>query len=357
MQKVLVAMSGGVDSSAAAILLQEQGYGVVGVTLKMFANEEIGLEKESRCCSLSDVEDARLVAHKLGFDHFVFNYCACFKKYVIDHFVAEYEAGRTPNPCVDCNKHIKFGELYQRARLLECDYLATGHYANVFYDQTRQRWVLTRGGDRKKDQSYMLFNLTQEQLAHIILPLGQKTKPEIRALAESRGLLNAKKPDSQDICFVPDGDYAKVIELLTGRKTRPGKFVHLNGRELGTHRGQLHYTIGQRKGLGIAYEYPLYVIKKDVARNIVYLGPQEALLQKTLLAADCNWISIAGLTGPLKVTVKTRYRAADVPATLEPAGDGKVLVTFAEPQKAVTPGQAVVFYQGEYVVGGGTIER
>jgi tRNA-specific 2-thiouridylase len=357
MQKVLVAMSGGVDSSAAAILLQEQGLAVVGVTLKMFANEEIGLEKESRCCSLSDVEDARLVAHKLGFDHFVFNYCDCFKKYVIDHFVAEYEAGRTPNPCVDCNKHIKFGELYQRARLLECDYLATGHYANVFYDETRQRWVLTRGDDRKKDQSYMLFNLTQEQLAHILLPLGHKTKPEIRALAESRGLLNAKKPDSQDICFVPDGDYAQVIELLIGRKTRPGKFIHVNGQELGTHRGQLHYTIGQRKGLGIAYEYPLYVIKKDVERNIVYLGPLENLFQKTLLAKDCNWISIAALTGPLKVTAKTRYRAVDVPAILEPAADGKVLVTFDEPQKAITPGQAVVFYQDEYVVGGGTIEK
>ena len=250
MQKVLVAMSGGVDSSAAAILLQEQGYGVVGVTLKMFANEEIGLEKESRCCSLSDVEDARLVAHKLGFDHFVFNYCACFKKYVIDHFVAEYEAGRTPNPCVDCNKHIKFGELYQRARLLECDYLATGHYANVFYDQTRQRWVLTRGGDRKKDQSYMLFNLTQEQLAHIILPLGQKTKPEIRALAESRGLLNAKKPDSHDICFIPSGDTAGFLADRLGAE--PGEIVDaVSGDVLGAHAGAYAYTVGQRRGLGL----------------------------------------------------------------------------------------------------------
>lgn len=354
-KKVLAAMSGGVDSSAAAMLLQQQGYDVIGVTLRMFTNEDLGLEQDSACCSLSDVEDAKLVAHKLGIPHYVFNFSPYFRSCVIDRFISEYAAGRTPNPCVDCNKHIKFGELFDRARLLDCEYLATGHYARIIFDAAKNRWLLARGDDHAKDQSYMLFNLTQQQLAHVVLPLADITKPEIRRLSEERGLITAHKPDSQDICFVPDGDYAAFIERTTGQKPRPGKFLHIDGQVLGTHQGLLHYTIGQRKGLGIAYEYPLYVIDKDVANNTVILGPDTALLRQGLLAENCNLISIDKLEAPLRVTVKTRYRQKDVPATIAPLADGKIKVVFDEPQRAITPGQAVVFYDGDYVVGGGII--
>jgi tRNA-specific 2-thiouridylase len=356
MPKVLVAMSGGVDSSAAALLLQAQHYEVIGATGRMFANEDVGMSVESRCCSLSDVEDARQVAEKLGIEHKVIPCFNAFREHVLDKFVSEYAAGRTPNPCVDCNKFVKFGALFERARELGCDYLATGHYAAVTYDEAKKRWLLCRAADTKKDQSYMLYSLSQEQLAHVLFPLGQMTKPEIRKLAADHGFVNAAKPDSQDICFVPDGDYAKVIEFLSRKKTKPGPFVLLEtGEVIGTHKGQLHYTLGQRKGLGIAYAHPLYVVKKDVAKNIVYLGPESLLFSTSLLAQDCNFISIPGPTGPLEVTVKTRYRQQDVPATLEPAGDKQVRVIFKEPLRAVTPGQAVVFYDGQYVVGGGTI--
>ena len=354
-KKVLVAMSGGVDSSAAAMLLQEQNYDVVGVTMKMFANEDLGLTEDSTCCSLSDVEDAKLVAHKLDIEHYVFNFAPCFKRTVIDHFIAEYENGRTPNPCVDCNKHVKFGELFNRARLMGCEYLSTGHYARIMQDPNSKRYLLARGDDPTKDQSYMLFNLTQEQLAHIILPLADLTKTEIRAMCEAKGLLNARKPDSQDICFVPDGDYATFIARNSKKESLPGKFVHLDGTILGTHQGLVHYTIGQRKGLGIAYEYPLYVIDKDIEKNTVILGPNTALFQPALLAENCNFITIDNLTEPLRVTVKTRYRQKDVPATIETCGD-EVKVIFDEPQRAITPGQAVVFYDGDYVVGGGIIK-
>lgn len=356
MTKVLAAMSGGVDSSAAALLLQEQHYQVIGATARMFDNAVLGLENDSRCCSLRDVEDARAVAHKLGIDYFVFNYCDCFRTYVLNHFAAEYAAGRTPNPCVDCNKHVKFGELLRRAELLGCDYLATGHYAQITYDDKRQRYLLKRAVDGHKDQSYMLYHLSQKQLAHILLPLGRMTKPEIRSLAAVHGFANAQKPDSQDICFVPEGNYVRTIEHLTGKASHPGKFLHLDGTVLGTHKGQMYYTIGQRKGLGIAYQYPLYVIKKDVSRNLVFLGPESALYSRSLLAEDCNFISQPELTAPLPVTVKTRYRQKDVPATLVPVDDGQVRVIFEQPLRAVTPGQAVVFYDGEIVVGGGTIK-
>lgn len=352
--KVLMAMSGGVDSTTAALLLQEEGYDVIGVTLKMFDGKEIGLGDESDN-GTSNVADAKKAADKLGFPHYTFDFCDCFRKNVIDHFIAEYERGRTPNPCVDCNKYVKLGQLFAKADELGCDYIATGHYANVKFNEETGRWMLLRGEDRQKDQSYMLYTLTQQQLAHILFPLGRSHKTEIRDRAEAAGLANARKPDSQDICFVPDGDYAGVIQNITGRRPKPGQFIHLDGTVLGTHKGQLHYTIGQRKGLGIAYRYPLYVIKKDVEKNIVYLGPQDALYDDTLIAERCNLISVPELKSALRVTAKPRYRAKDVPAVIEPLDGGKIKVTFDEPQRALTPGQAVVFYQDDVVVGGGTI--
>jgi len=349
-----MAMSGGVDSTTAALLLQEAGYDVTGVTLKMFDSKDIGLAEESDS-SVSNVADAKKAADKLGFPHYVFDFCSCFRKYVIDYFIAEYESGRTPNPCVDCNKHVKLGQLFAKAEELGCDYIATGHYANVKFNEETGRWLLLRGEDRQKDQSYMLYTLSQKQLARILFPLGHLRKTEIRERAEAEGLQNARKPDSQDICFVPDGDYAGVIRNVTGRTPEPGKFIHLDGKVLGAHKGQLHYTIGQRKGLGIAYQYPLYVIKKDIEKNVVYLGPQDALYSDTLIAENCNLISVPELTGPVRVTAKPRYRAKDVPAVIEPLDEGNIRVAFDEPQRALTPGQAVVFYQDDVVVGGGTI--
>jgi len=352
-KKVLMAMSGGVDSSMAALLLQEAGFDVIGVTLKMFDGKELGAEGTEAVSSA--IEDARQAAAGLGIPHYVMDFSDCFRKCVICRFIEEYEAGRTPNPCVDCNRYVKLGQLFAEAGQLGCDYIATGHYADVKYDEAFGRWLLLRGEDRQKDQGYMLYTLTQDRLARILFPLGRMHKSVIRDRAAAAGLRNAHKPDSQDICFVPDGDYAKVIRRVTQRIPVPGPFKHLDGTVLGTHKGQLHYTIGQRKGLGIAFQYPLYVIRKDVEKNTVYLGPQEALFAGTLIAEDCNLISVPELTGPLRVTAKPRYRAKDVPAVIEPLGKGKIKVTFDEPQRALTPGQAVVFYQDDIVVGGGTI--
>lgn len=350
-KKVLIAMSGGVDSSTAALLLQRQGYEVIGATVKMFGNRELGVNAPDE--PRKDALDAQAVAAKLGIPHHMLDFTCDFKRHVLDHFVAEYNCGRTPNPCVDCNKYIKFGKLYEAAKELGCDYLATGHYVRVAYSAEQGRWLLERADDAAKDQSYMLFNLTQEQLSHLIMPLAAYSKPQIRQLAQEAGLNVAEKADSQDICFVPDGDYVKVIRPIGGME-KPGNFVHINGTVLGRHKGQIHYTIGQRKGLGIAYEYPLYVIRKDIAHNTVILGPNDALFKKELLAEHCNFIAFDKLQGPVRVTAKARYRQKDVPATIEPAGN-KVRVIFDEPQRALTPGQAVVFYNGDYVVGGGII--
>ena len=261
----------------------------------------------------------------------------------------------TPNPCIDCNRFLKFSALLDKARELGCEYIASGHYARREQDPETGRFILRKGLDPTKDQSYVLYAMTQDQLAHTLFPLGTYTKKEIRQIAQEQGFINADKPDSQDICFVPDGDYASFIEQYTGQASEPGDFVDKEGKVLGKHKGQIHYTIGQRKGLGIAYECPLYVIDKDIASNTVILGPNDALFQKALLAENCNLIAIDKLEAPLRVTAKTRYRQKDVPAVIEPLADGKIKVTFDEPQRAITPGQAVVFYDGDYVVGGGII--
>lgn len=348
-------MSGGVDSSAAAMLLQQQGYDVTGATLRMFSNEDLGLEQDSACCSLSDVEDAKLVAHKLGIPHYVFNFSPCFRRCVIDRFISEYEAGRTPNPCVDCNKHIKFGELLDRARLMDCEYLATGHYARIIFDADRNRWLLARGDDHAKDQSYMLFNLTQQQLAHILLPLADITKPEIRRMSENRGLVTAHKPDSQDICFVPDGDYASFIENTTDQVLPTGNFVTPEGKVLGKHKGIIHYTVGQRKGLGLALGYPAFVLEIRPETNEVVIGTYEESLTYTVRANELNFMSVEQITEPVRIFAKIRYNHKGAWCTVERTGEDEIVCTFDEPIRAATPGQAVVLYDGEYVLGGGTI--
>ena len=351
-------MSGGVDSSAAAILMQEAGYECIGVTMKLFGNEEIGVSREHSCCSLEDVEDARSVAFRLGMRYYVFNFTDDFGRQVIDRFVRSYEEGRTPNPCIDCNRYMKFEKLYARAMELECDYIVTGHYARTAFDESTGRWQLLRGKSKAKDQSYVLCFMTQDELAHTIFPLGEfEEKDEVRALAAGYGLINAAKHDSQDICFVQNGDYADFIRKYTGKEYPEGDFIGPDGSVIGRHKGIIRYTIGQRKGLGLALPAPLYVAKKDVESNKVYLTGNEQLYSNFLTADDFNWISIAppcqGTS--LRVTAKTRYRAKEAAATAVVLEDGKVELRFDEPVRAVTPGQAVVLYDGDVVIGGGTI--
>lgn len=353
---VMVGMSGGVDSSVAAVLLMDMGYKVCGATLRLFSNEDIGINDKTRtCCSLSDVEDARSVCYKLNLDHYVFNFGEQFKEQVISRFAKSYEDGETPNPCIECNRYIKFSKMLERASLMEQDFIATGHYANIAYDDKSGRYLLKKAKDTKKDQTYMLYTLTQEQLAHTLFPLGNLTKAEIRQIAEERGLINARKPDSQDICFVKDGDYAGFITREWGVSSTEGNFVDSSFNVLGRHNGIINYTIGQRKGLGLSFDAPRYVIDKDKESNTVTLGREEELFSKSLVAKDINFISIESLTEPMCVTAKTRYSQTETPATIFPRENGCVYVEFDQPQRAITKGQAVVFYDGDSVVGGGTI--
>ena len=353
MDKVLIAMSGGVDSSVAAFLMKEQGCECIGATMKLFHNEDIGVSRTKTCCSLEDVEDARLVALRLGIPYYVFNFSDDFKGQVIDRFISSYERGATPNPCIDCNRYLKFERLYERARILGCDAIVTGHYARI--EQENGRWLLKKSLDESKDQSYVLYSLTQDQLAHTRLPLGAMHKSETRRIAEKQGFYNADKPDSQDICFVPDGDYAGFIERYTGKTSRTGAFLNTAGEPIGTHRGVIHYTIGQRKGLGISAPHPLYVCGICPEQNTVTLGGSQDLFSRRLTATDVNLISCDSLEKPVRVQAKIRYRHPEQPATAWCTPDGVLHVEFDEPQRAITCGQAVVLYDGETVVGGGRI--
>ena len=350
--KVLGGMSGGGDSSVAAWLLREQGYEVVGATFKLWGEET----ESSKCCSADDIGDARYVCHQLGIPHYVFNYTEIFLDRIVEPFAAEYARGRTPNPCILCNRYIKLDEFCRRARELGFDYVATGHYARVERDADTGRWELLRGRFPEKDQSYVLYTLTQEQLGMFLLPVGEYPKTEIRRIAEEQGLVVARKPDSQDICFVPDGDYGAFLRRYTGKELIPGSFVDKEGKVLGPHKGLQCYTVGQRKGLGIALGKTMYVSAIDPEAGTVTLVEDEAeLFGRRVTAEDLNFVAIPGLEGPIRAEAKLRYSHRQAPALLTPLEDGGVEILFDQPQRAATPGQAVVFYDGERVLGGGTI--
>lgn len=354
-KKALIAMSGGVDSSVAAYLIKEQGFDATGITLKLFDNEDIGEKKEKTCCSLDDIDDARSVCYKLGIPYYVYNFKDSFRENVISRFISAYENGTTPNPCIDCNRYIKFKKLMQRADELEFDYVVTGHYAVIEYDEKSKRFLLKKSADLSKDQSYVLYSLTQKQLSRTLFPLGNMKKEQTREIAENLGLINAAKRDSQDICFVPDGDYAKFIEQYTGKSYPHGNFVDENGKVLGEHKGIIRYTVGQRKGLGLALPHPMYVKKKDLEKNEVILCDNESLFSRELYASDINLISCEKIDKPMKLKARVRYNQSEQPATVEQLDENTLHIVFDEPQRAISYGQAVVLYDGEYVVGGGTI--
>ena len=353
MKKALIAMSGGVDSSLAALLTKNAGLECVGCTMKLYSSEEIGLSRTHTCCSLDDVADARSVAYKIGIPYYVFNFTEDFQKKVIDRFVCSYECGLTPNPCIDCNRFMKFDKLFDRAKILGCDYVVTGHYARI--EKQDGGYVLKKALDETKDQSYVLYSMTQEQLAHTLFPLGNMQKSEVRRLAEENRFINAAKPDSQDICFVPDGDYGAFLERYTGKKYAPGPFLDTEGNVLGTHKGTVRYTIGQRKGLGIAFGKPMYVKSIDVQNNTVTLAENQELYSDVLTANEFHWISGRIPPAEVRCKAKIRYRHAEQSAAAYPQPDGKVKIVFDQPQRAITPGQAVVLYDGDVVLGGGRI--
>lgn len=354
-KKVVVGMSGGVDSSVAAYLLKEQGYDVIGVTMQIWQDEERAVEEENGgCCGLSAVDDARRVAAALDIPYYVMNFKKEFKENVIDYFIDEYLHGRTPNPCIACNRYVKWESLLKRSMDIGADYIATGHYARI-EKLPNGRYSLKRSATLAKDQTYALYNLTQEQLARTLMPVGEYTKDEVREIAEKINLRVANKPDSQDICFVPDGDYAGFIERTLDAELPTGNFVTLDGKVLGKHKGITHYTVGQRKGLGLALGYPAFVIEIRPETNEVVIGTNEDSMSNYVRANKLNFMSIPDLTEPMRVFAKIRYNHKGAWCTIEKTGEDEILCTFEEPQRAITPGQAVVFYDGDYVLGGGTI--
>lgn len=345
---VVVGMSGGVDSSVAAYLLKEQGYNVIGITMQIWQEEENG------CCGLSAIEDARRVAYDLDIPHYVMNFRNEFKENVVAYFIDEYLHGRTPNPCIACNRYVKWESLLMRSREIGADYIATGHYARI--DRLPNgRYSLKCSKTLAKDQTYALYNLTQEQLKHTLMPVGEYTKEEIRGIAERINLQVANKPDSQDICFVPDGDYAGFIEETLDTELPTGNFVTIDGKVLGPHKGITHYTVGQRKGLGLALGYPAFVIEIRPDTNEVVIGTNEDSMSNYVRANQLNFMSIEDLEGEMRVWAKIRYNHKGAWCTIQKTGDREALCTFEEKQRAITPGQAVVFYDGDYVLGGGTI--
>lgn len=355
-RKVVVGMSGGVDSSVAAWLLKEQGYDVIGVTMQIWQDEDRDVqEAEGGCCGLSAVEDARRVAMDLGIPYYVMNFKEEFRNNVMDYFVGEYVEGRTPNPCIACNRYVKWESLLRRSLSIGADYIATGHYAQI-EQLPGGRYALKTSVTASKDQTYALYNLTQDQLAHTLMPVGSYCKDEIRAMARDRELLVAHKPDSQEICFIPDHDHAHFIEEYTGRQMPVGNFVDLQGNVLGSHKGISHYTIGQRKGLDLAMGRPVFVVEIRPGTNEVVIGEEKDVFTNILTCNKLNWMAVDGLHGKeMEVTAKIRYSHKGAPCIIREAGPDLVECRFDEPVRAVTPGQAVVFYQGDYVAGGGTI--
>ncbi|MBQ9839233.1 MAG: tRNA 2-thiouridine(34) synthase MnmA [Oscillospiraceae bacterium] len=352
---LLIAMSGGVDSSVAAWLMLQQGFRCMGATMRLYDGSGLPAEQESSCCSLDDVEDARSVAYRLGMPFYVFNFTGEFREKVMEPFVRCYECGGTPNPCIECNRHLKFSNFLHRAQILGCQGIVTGHYARIRFDEISGRYLLYKAADKSKDQSYVLYCLTQAQLACTHLPLGELTKEQVRAIAQEQGFVNAHKRDSQDICFVPDGDYFGFMQRFSGKEYPQGDFLDLQGNCVGQHKNAAAYTLGQRKGLGLAMGTPVYVCGKDVAANTVTVGPNDALFHSALRAKDWNFFPFEKLTAPMRVSAKTRYSQTEQPATVYPEENGICRVEFDRPQRAITPGQAVVLYDGDLVVGGGTI--
>ncbi len=354
-KSALIAMSGGVDSSVAAYLMQKDGYTCTGCTMRLYENDMIGEDLFSTCCSAKDTSDARGVCDRLGIQHKVFHYETEFTRKVIEPFVCAYETARTPNPCIECNRSMKFTALFTRADELGADKLVTGHYATITYDDKSGRFLLKKAKDLTKDQSYVLYMMTQDQLSRTVFPLGEYTKDEIRQIAGKEGFVNAAKHDSQDICFVPDGDYASFIQRFRDRPLKEGNFVDADGNVIGRHKGIECYTIGQRRGLGIAWEHPLYVTEIRPGTNEVVLGRNEDLFSRTLTADNVNLIPFDRIDGDLRIKARIRYHHREQPATVRQLGDDRIEVVFDEPQRAITLGQAVVLYDGDMVVGGGTI--
>lgn len=354
-ERVLVGMSGGVDSSVATWLLMQQGFEVMGATMRLFDKQAYGMEEVLVDGVPRDIADAKKVAERMGIQHCVLDYQEEFKNRVLDPFCQCYEQGMTPNPCIRCNRYLKFAGMLRAAEANGCNYVATGHYAR----RTRcgDRWLLQKSTDRDKDQSYFLYNMNQHFLSHFQLPLGDLTKKEVREIAEEQHFVTARKKDSQDICFVPGGDYVSFMQKHTGLVSNNGNYVNQNGEVVGEHKGHIHYTIGQRKGLELAMGHRVYVTGKDVERNLVYIGENEDLFASALEAADLNFIACDGLAAPIRCTAKIRHSRYEADCTAEQIGENTLSVRFDKPQRAISPGQAVVLYDGDTVIGGGTITR